>query len=234
MWKTLEVQRDRIPRAEPGRDCAFNDPKCRKWVLARSERAVNITNALGTKMMVLWLAREGTYIRESTNAIEAHTHLLQALNHVLRYDPAVTMTIEPKPKEPMKYASLSTFGNALAMGKVWSVHLTDHNGLEVDEDETFGGANLRGALKQVGVVQPGACPEMSRFVGLDVKAMRTQKAEVVSSPRFLALGYLQNRRKFTIMSEVHRGEAPAAPEKKWAGGCWHHPPALGSHATSVR
>jgi xylose isomerase len=193
-----------------------NDPKCRKWALARSDRMVDIANALGTKLLVLWLAREGTYIRESKNAIEAHKRLLDALNHILEYDPEITIAIEPKPNEPMDHAYIPTIGHALAiatqtvdptrvgglietahallagldpsdemafalsMGKLWSVHLNDQNGLKFDQDKTFGAANLRGAYNQVRVLELGGYPATGRFVGLDVKAMRSQKADVAT------------------------------------------------------
>jgi len=42
-----------------------NNPKCRAYALERSKRCIDIANALGTKLIVLWLAREGTYIRET-------------------------------------------------------------------------------------------------------------------------------------------------------------------------
>jgi len=193
-----------------------NDPKCRKWAFERSDRAVDIANALGTKMMVLWLAREGTYVRESKNAIEAYQRLLEALNHILRYDPEITIAIEPKPNEPMDHAYLPTIGHALAiasrtadpsrvgglietahallagldpsdemafalsLGKLWSVHLNDQNGLKFDQDKAFGAANLRGAYNQVRVLELGGYPATGRFVGLDVKAMRTQKSDAAT------------------------------------------------------
>ena len=42
-----------------------NDPKCREYARVRSRRAIDIAEELGTSLIVLWLAREGTYIRES-------------------------------------------------------------------------------------------------------------------------------------------------------------------------
>src|SRR5580765_2374412 len=44
-----------------------NDPKCRKYAIERSLRTIDIANILGTDLIVLWLAREGTYLRESKN-----------------------------------------------------------------------------------------------------------------------------------------------------------------------
>src|ERR1041384_6251 len=42
-----------------------NDPKCRKYAIERSLRCLDIAGYLGTDLIVLWLAREGSYIRES-------------------------------------------------------------------------------------------------------------------------------------------------------------------------
>ena len=67
---------------------------------------------------------------------------------------------------------------ALALGKLWSVHLNDQNGLKFDQDKSFGSADLRSAYNQVRVLELDGYAETGRFVGLDVKAMRTQKAEV--------------------------------------------------------
>jgi xylose isomerase len=197
-----------------------NCPECRQWAIERTFRAVDIANALGTNMLVFWLAREGTYVRESKNAIQAHQYLVDAMNQVLQYDQKITIAIEPKPNEPMDHAYLPTIGHALAiatrtvdpsrvgglietahallagldpsdemafalsMGKLWSVHLNDQNGLKFDQDKTFGAANLRAAYNQVRVLELGGYPVTGRFVGLDVKAMRTQKAE--SATRHLA------------------------------------------------
>ena len=67
---------------------------------------------------------------------------------------------------------------ALALGKLWSVHLNDQNGLKFDQDKSFGSADLRSAYNQVRVLELADYAATGRFVGLDVKAMRTQKAEV--------------------------------------------------------
>ena len=37
-----------------------NDPACRKYAIERSKRSIDIANALGIDLIVLWLAREGT------------------------------------------------------------------------------------------------------------------------------------------------------------------------------
>ena len=47
-----------------------NDPECRKYARDRSRRAIDIAAALETDLIVLWLAREGTYMRAVS-----YTHL---------------------------------------------------------------------------------------------------------------------------------------------------------------
>src|ERR1700722_15993381 len=46
-----------------------NNAAERKSALDRSRRAVDIANAIGCRDIVLWLAREGTYIREAKDPI---------------------------------------------------------------------------------------------------------------------------------------------------------------------
>lgn len=92
-----------------------NDPKCRQYAIDRSYRCIDIANELGTHKIVLWLAREGTYIRESKNARQSYDRLLDAINLMLAYDPNVRILIEPKPNEPMDQAYVPTIGHAIAM-----------------------------------------------------------------------------------------------------------------------
>ncbi len=63
---------------------------------------------------------------------------------------------------------------ALAHGKLGSVHLNDQNGLKYDQDKNFGSANLRSAFNQVMVLDDNGYGRNGEFIGLDVKAMRTQ------------------------------------------------------------
>jgi len=213
-----------------------NAPKCRRWAVDRARQCIDIANALDTRLIVLWLAREGTYIRESKNAIDAYRHLVEALDAMLGHDPRVEIAIEPKPNEPVDHTYVPTIGHALAIahqtidparvgglietahallagldpsdemafallaGKLWSVHLNDQNGLKFDQDKTFGAANLRAAYNQVRVLELAKYYETGRFVGLDVKAMRTQKAEVaakhLSNSRTIFLKLVEKVRSF--------------------------------------
>jgi len=92
-----------------------NDPEYRKYAIERSLVAVDIADALGCDLMVLWLAREGTYIRESKNARQAHEWLMLAINKMLARNPKIRIAIEPKPNEPMDHAYVPTIGHAIAM-----------------------------------------------------------------------------------------------------------------------
>jgi xylose isomerase len=84
-------------------DGAFtsNDPKARTYALERAKKAIDISHELETDLLVLWLAREGTYLREAKDAYRATQQLLETLNALLEYDPHVRIAIEPKPNEPM-------------------------------------------------------------------------------------------------------------------------------------
>jgi xylose isomerase len=59
--------------------------------------------------------------------------------------------------------------------KLWSVHLNDQNGLKFDEDRAFGAVNLKRAFDQVLVLYENDYGANGEYVGLDVKALRTQK-----------------------------------------------------------
>ncbi len=64
---------------------------------------------------------------------------------------------------------------AIAHNKLWGVHLNDQNGMKYDQDKTFGAENLRQAFNQVKVLMENNYGSKGEYVGLDVKAMRTQK-----------------------------------------------------------
>ena len=193
-----------------------NNAADRRYALDRSLRCIEIARELGCRKIVLWLAREGTYIRESKDAAKATGLLLDAINRMLAFDREILILIEPKPNEPMDHAFLPTIGHALALGyltdapsrmggliesahailagldpseemaytlfhkKLWSVHLNDQNGLKFDEDKAFGSVDLRRAFNQVRVLEENGYGRNGEFVGLDVKAMRTQPFELAT------------------------------------------------------
>jgi xylose isomerase len=71
-------------------------------------------------------------------------------------------------------------GFALTFKKLWTVHLNDQNGLKFDQDKSFGSVDLRRAFNQVRILDKHNYGNNGEFVGLDVKAMRTQKDEVAT------------------------------------------------------
>lgn len=92
-----------------------NNAAERKYAIDRSLRCIDISNELGCNLIVLWLAREGTYIREAKNAARSTELLLGAVNKMLAHDKKIRIAIEPKPNEPMDHAYIPTIGHALAL-----------------------------------------------------------------------------------------------------------------------
>ena len=97
-----------------------NDPKARQYAIDRSRRSIDIARILGTNLLVLWLAREGTYLREAKAASRSFDQLIVAFNAMLAHDPEVRLAIEPKPNEPMDHAYIPTIGHALAIAQLTS------------------------------------------------------------------------------------------------------------------
>jgi xylose isomerase len=92
-----------------------NDRKSRRYAIDRSKRSIDIAKILGTDVLVLWLAREGSYIRESKNARRCVDYLVEAFDAMLAHDRKIRLAIEPKPNEPMDHAYIPTIGHALAI-----------------------------------------------------------------------------------------------------------------------
>jgi xylose isomerase len=98
-------------------DGAFtsNSASERRYAVERSKRAIDIANALGCKDIVLWLAREGTYVREAKDPLDSAQRILDAVNALLEYDRGIRILGEMKPNEPMDQAYLPTPGHFLAL-----------------------------------------------------------------------------------------------------------------------
>jgi xylose isomerase len=98
-------------------DGAFtsNSESDRRYALERSKRAADIARELGCKNYVLWLAREGTYIREAKDAKAAVGRIMDAWNAILEHDPEIRILGEAKPNEPMDQAYLPTVGHMIGM-----------------------------------------------------------------------------------------------------------------------
>jgi len=220
-----------------------NDPACRAWAIERSLRAIDIAREVGTDLIVLWLAREGTYIRDSKDSRRAVPQIVEAINRLLEYDRGIRTAIEPKLNEPMDHAFLPTTGHAMAVGyltsdptrvgvnietahailaeldpsdemgfalafdKLYTVHLNDQNGLKFDEDRAFGSVDLRRAFNQVRVLDRYGYGRKGEYVGLDVKALRTQRAD-------RALKHVANSRAtFLALMDVVRSLDSAAVDR---------------------
>ena len=95
-----------------------NDRKCRRYAIDRSRRAIDIANILGTDILVLWLAREGTYLREAKDGRRSVELLVEAFDAMLGHDKRIRLAIEPKPNEPMDHAYVPTIGHALAIAQL--------------------------------------------------------------------------------------------------------------------
>ncbi len=98
-------------------DGAFTSNRAadRRYAIDRSRRSIDIAREIGCDLIVLWLAREGTYVREAKDARAAVERLLEAVDALLAHDPQVRIAIEPKPNEPMDQAYIPTIGHALAL-----------------------------------------------------------------------------------------------------------------------
>ena len=152
----------------------------REYALWRAYRSIDIANELGTDLIVLWLAREGTLCAESKSPVWATRQLVDAINKVS------AATIDPKRvggNLESAHAVLAgldpanEIGFALAFGKLFTVHLNDQNGIRYDQDKSFGVENLRQAFNQVKVLVENNYGSRGEYVGLDVKAMRTTSDE---------------------------------------------------------
>jgi xylose isomerase len=66
---------------------------------------------------------------------------------------------------------------AMALGRLFGVHLNDQNSLRYDQDKSFAVENLRSGFNQVRTLVRGDFGSKGEYVGLDVKAMRTQPVE---------------------------------------------------------
>ena len=95
-----------------------NDPKQRAYAIDRSLRCIDLGKILGTDLIVLWLAREGTYLREAKDGLRSVELLVAAFDKMLGHDKKARLAIEPKPNEPMDHAYVPTIGHALAIAQL--------------------------------------------------------------------------------------------------------------------
>jgi xylose isomerase len=87
----------------------------RRYAIDRSRRSIDIARAMGCQNLVLWLAREGTYIREAKDPIASVGRIVDAVNALLEYDKNIRILGEMKPNEPMDQAYLPTPGHFMGL-----------------------------------------------------------------------------------------------------------------------
>ncbi|MFB3785162.1 MAG: sugar phosphate isomerase/epimerase family protein [bacterium] len=221
------------PRTIDGGFTSNSRPE-RQYAIDRSKRAVDIAGWIGTKLIVIWPAREGTYMREAKDAAASIGRFVEYLNILLEHNPEVRILGEMKPNEPMDQSFCPTVGHFMSLAyktidpdrvgvliesahsilagldpsddmafalwhkKLGSVHLNDQNGLKYDQDRAFGFVNLRRAFNQVDVLDQNGFGLNGEFVGLDVKALRTQ-------PDALATMHLKNSLEmFNLLLKISR------------------------------
>ncbi|NLC26126.1 MAG: TIM barrel protein, partial [Fastidiosipila sp.] len=190
-----------------------NNADDREYAMWRSYRSIDIARVLECDKIVLWLAREGTYVYESKDPVLSTKRIVEAIDKMLEYDKDIKIIIETKPNEPVDVSFCPTMGHAMALSsatidpsrvgglletahavlagldpaneiafalsfdKLFSVHLNDQNGMKFDQDKAFGVQNLRTAFNQIKVLMENNYGARGEYIGLDVKAIRTQKTE---------------------------------------------------------
>ena len=98
-------------------DGAFtsNSASHRRYARDRSRRAIDIANMLDIDLIVLWPAREGTYVREAKDASLAIGRMVEAIDDMLNYDSRIRIVGEMKPNEPMDQAYCPTVGHFMGL-----------------------------------------------------------------------------------------------------------------------
>jgi hypothetical protein len=92
-----------------------NDASCRQYAKDRSRRMLDIADTLDTKLVVLWYAREGTYIREAKDSKVAVDRIAEALNDMparsqsteLQRRSTICSTITPKSGLPLSRSQMN-------------------------------------------------------------------------------------------------------------------------------
>jgi xylose isomerase len=102
------------PRTADGAYTA-NKASHRTYARDRTRRAVDIARMMDIDLMVLWPAREGTYIREAKDGQQAIGRMVEAVDDILRHDPAIRVVGEMKPNEPMDQAYCPSVGHFMGL-----------------------------------------------------------------------------------------------------------------------
>ncbi len=102
------------PRTIDGAATA-NSPADRRYALERAKKAIDIANVLGTRNIVCFFGREGTYIREAKDPKDALDRVLDYVNGLLEYDRNIRILGETKPNEPMDLTCCPTAGHFIGL-----------------------------------------------------------------------------------------------------------------------
>jgi len=129
-------------------DGAFtsNSPSDRQYALDRARRCVDIAREAGCKNYVLWLAREGSYIREAKDAKTAVARIVDAWNTIVEHDKDIRVLGEAKPNEPMDQACLPTVGHMMAI--TYKTIDPDRSGVLDDLERASGQVGLIGPFRK--------------------------------------------------------------------------------------
>jgi xylose isomerase len=166
-----------------------------------------------------------SYMLEYANALLEHDREIRILGEMKPNEPMDLMYMPTtghflalcyKTVDPSRSGVLIESAHAILVGldpgeemayalwhdKLWSVHLNDQNGLKYDQDKTFGTVDLRRAFNQVRVLEQANYGQKGEWIGLDIKAMRTQ-------PHEIAWKHLENSKEiFLQLVEVSRKVDP--------------------------
>ena len=156
----------------------IREAKCPRTAYERLREAINKTLEYDPEIEI-WIEPKPN---EPTDVAYVPTtgHAI-ALAYASRDEKRVKVVIESAHAMLAGLDASDEMAFALAHNKLASVHLNDQNGLKYDQDKNFGSANLRAAFDQVLVLEEGGYGKNGEFVGLDVKAMRTQSGSPVTA-----------------------------------------------------
>ena len=96
------------------------DPAVRTLARHKVERTLHIGNLFGAKYFTYWVARDGFEVAWGVSWRDVYGWIIEALNHVYRYQRSHRFsyeggTIEPKPNEPRGHMFIPTAGHAVGL-----------------------------------------------------------------------------------------------------------------------
>lgn len=92
-----------------------NSKKDRQYCWDRSKRCIDIAKMMDCDLIVLWPAREGTYMREAKDPVASIGRMVEWLDMMLEYDPDIRVLGEMKPNEPMDQSYCPSVGHFMSL-----------------------------------------------------------------------------------------------------------------------